>query len=130
MSSEAAWALAGAVVGGLLSAATGWLVAIALDRRRERQRLHAAIGLVAPELQDNIARIGQSGAVRFTYGDWHSNKRDLTALHRRDPQLWEDLVATYGRIFDAANGGPPLDAERLEDVRRRLLAEQKKLESG
>jgi hypothetical protein len=117
-------ALAGVVVGAL---ATG-LVSSWLERRRERVRLGGVLGLLVSELRDNRDRLERGeGRDTLTYGDWHASKAAFSQL-MRDQQLWEDVVTTYGQIYEARNArreAPAVKdlgalADRLNVSRERL----------
>lgn len=130
VSSEIWAGVIGAAIGAIFTAGGTWWVSTLLDRQRENRRLIGALGVVSAELEENRGRIERLQAnglsahetgERLTLGDWHGNKSALAGLTLRNRQLWDDVVAVYGVIFEAiTSDGEPADEQRLDDLKRRL----------
>jgi hypothetical protein len=132
-------AVLGAALGALFTVGGTWWLTVHLDRQRARRQLHAAIGVVAAELEENRDRIERYGGLgdalrtRLTLGDWLASKNAFAGLALRGEDqrmLWETVARTYGAISDFRAGfrddTPGVD--ELSDLVSRLIDERSKLD--
>jgi hypothetical protein len=125
-------AMLGAIVGAGFTAGFSVWAAHGLDRKRDCQRLIAALGRVSRELRENATRHTQ------TLGDWEATKEVLSelALRARSKPLWHELADAYRRIWEARSdmkdvSGQPIAAPRpgeLKMLAERLETEQTELQ--
>jgi hypothetical protein len=119
-------ALIAGAIGGIAGALGTGGVTSWRDRRNERRRLSAAIGMVAVELKENrerIERVGRRDVKKhLTLQDWADNKAILAEhLEPRNEPLWNALVTAYNMIYEAKSEiGEAPSAETLGDLKRRL----------
>jgi len=104
----------GAVVGALVTAASGWWISGRLAAQAEFRQLRAAMWIVqleldenrtrvdgvAPNVPDRPARLKQS----LLLGDWKTTKLDLAPLAHYDDVLFQDVARLYGIISDFKSG--------------------------
>jgi hypothetical protein len=129
--------LVGALIGSVLTAAATWWVSSRLDRQRSHRELHAAIGLVYTELEENSRRVAHSKDVealrnRLTLGDWLASKSAFAGLALREDRvsLWEEVARAYGEVSEFKFGSldDPPSADNLRSLSSRLRAEQARLD--
>jgi hypothetical protein len=126
ISSDAVAALVGAIVGAVITAGAGWVVAIGVERRRENLELLSALDVVASEIEENSCRLAKKeGLDALTYGVWHSVRPVIASRGRRaiDRPTYDELTAVYGLVYEArkreVQPGGDL-AIRLSDVEEKL----------
>jgi hypothetical protein len=129
--------LIGALIGSTLTAAATWWVSSRLDRQRSHRELHAAIGLVYTELEENSRRVANSNdnaalRDRLTLGDWLASKSAFAGLALRQDRvvLWEEVARAYGEIseFKAGSVNDHPSADQLSRLSSQLRAEQARLD--
>jgi hypothetical protein len=129
--------LVGALIGSALTAVATWWVSARLDRQRSQRELHAAIGIVLTELEENSDRVRRPAddkklKEKLTLGDWQQNKAAFAGLAQRPDRasLWEEVAATYSQIsdFKFQSGDRRPSAENLHRLSTRLRVEQAELE--
>jgi hypothetical protein len=117
-------ALIAGAIGGIAGALGTGGVTSWRDRRNEKRRLSAAIGMVAVELKENlerIERVGPSDAKKhLTLQDWANNKATLAEhLEPRNEPLWNKLVTAYNMVYEAKiEIGEPPSAETLGELKK------------